>query len=66
LDIHMSDQIIPYMGLATGRSKVWVGELTNHLKTNVHVVEDILGVKFRISEVERGHLIEVDGIGFEA
>ncbi len=62
----MSDQIIPYMGLAAGRSRVAVGELTNHLKTNVYVVENILGVEYKISAAKRGHLIEVDGIGFEA
>ncbi len=65
LDIHMSDQIIPYMGLASGRSRVLVHELTNHLMTNVYIVESILGVKFEISEASGVHMIEVDGIGFE-
>lgn len=65
VDMHMCDQIIPYMGLASGRSRVLVSELTNHLKTNVYIVENILGVKFRTEEADKGYIVEVDGIGFE-
>ncbi len=64
LDVHMGDQIIPYIGLAASRSKFSAGELSGHLMTNVHVVEDILGVKFRMNEEEQGYIIEVEGIGF--
>jgi RNA 3'-terminal phosphate cyclase (ATP) len=66
IDSHMCDQIIPYMALAEGKSRIFVNELTNHLKTNVNVVENILGVKFDILEYKGGFLIEVEGIGFEA
>ena len=46
LDKHMGDQIIPYLGLVGGKIKV--SEITDHLKSNIWVVEKFLPVKFRI------------------
>ncbi|MEE8167866.1 MAG: RNA 3'-terminal phosphate cyclase [Candidatus Hydrothermarchaeales archaeon] len=65
IDLHLGDQIIPYLALAEGESRIFVGELTNHLKTNIYVVEKILNTKFKILTHERGYTITVDGIGFE-
>lgn len=61
LDSHMGDQIIPYVALAEGESKVAVSKLTNHLKTNIYVVEKILGSKFDILEREGRYHISVKG-----
>jgi len=66
LDVQMGDQILAYMGLAKGRSKFIVRELTPHIKTNIHVIEDILGIKFVITEEEKGYAIEVVGVGFRS
>jgi RNA 3'-terminal phosphate cyclase len=52
LDEHMADQILPYMAL-TGNSKVSVAEITNHVKTNIWVIEKFLPIKFEINEKER-------------
>jgi len=60
IDSHMSDQLIPYLALAEGTSRIRVAELTNHLTTNIYVVEKILGLKFKIKE---RNLISVKGIG---
>jgi RNA 3'-phosphate cyclase len=60
LDSHMSDQVIPYLALAEGASRVRVAKVTNHMTTNIYVVEKILGLKFKIEE---GNLISVKGIG---
>ncbi len=59
LDSHMSDQVIPYLALAEGTSRVRVAKLTNHVTTNIYVVEKILSLKFKIKE----GLISVRGIG---
>ncbi len=64
LDVHMGDQIVPYIAIARGRSRAIVRELTNHLLTNIHVVEEILDVKFETSSLDKGHSIEVEGIGY--
>jgi RNA 3'-terminal phosphate cyclase (ATP) len=61
LDKFMSDQIIPFLALAEGESKVTVEKITQHCLTNIKVCEQILGIKFRIKEKE----ISVDGIGFQ-
>ena len=43
VDDHMLDQILPYMALADGRSVVLADELTEHAKTNIWVIEKMLG-----------------------
>jgi RNA 3'-phosphate cyclase len=60
IDSHMSDQVIPYLALAEGISRIRVAELTNHLTTNIYVVEKTLGLKF---EIKDEHIISVKGIG---
>lgn len=61
LDKYMGDQIIPFIALAEGRSKITVEKVSQHCKTNISVCEQILGVKFEIKDRK----ISVDGIGFQ-
>ncbi len=63
LDRHMGDQIIPFMALAGGVSAVKTTVLTLHTKTNMHVAEQILDVRFDV-KIENGAIISVRGIGF--
>lgn len=49
VDVHIADQLIPYMGLARGGSFT-VREVSGHTRTNIWVVEQFLGVEFRIEE----------------
>jgi RNA 3'-terminal phosphate cyclase (ATP) len=51
VDIHLADQLIPYMGLA-GCGSFTVRELTEHTRTNIWVVEQFLDVKYHIEEIE--------------
>jgi len=62
LDKFMADQLLPFIALAEGRSKIKVEEITEHCVTNMKVCEMMLGVKFVVDEKEKA--IEVDGIGF--
>ncbi len=48
LDRHMSDIIIPMLALARGESVVTGSKLTLHARTNIMVVEKILGVEVKI------------------
>lgn len=50
LDKNMADQIIPYLAIAGQKSIIKVSEITNHLKTNIWVVEQFLGKIFEIKE----------------
>ncbi len=63
LDKFMADQIIPFLALAKGESKIKVEEITNHCKTNIIICEKILGVKFNVDEEKRE--ISVEGIDFK-
>jgi RNA 3'-terminal phosphate cyclase (ATP) len=51
VDMHLADQLIPYMALA-GNSSYTVRELSLHAATNIWVTEQFLDVKFRIKEKE--------------
>jgi len=62
LDKYMADQILPFLALAEGKSRIKVEEITEHCRTNMRVCELMLGVKFEVEEEKR--IIEVEGIGF--
>lgn len=49
LDKHLADQLIIPMALASGHSKFTTVETTNHLLTNIYVVQKFLDVHFHIS-----------------
>ncbi|MGA9189137.1 MAG: RNA 3'-terminal phosphate cyclase [Methanosarcina sp.] len=51
VDMHLADQLIPYMALA-GNSSYTVREISPHTATNIWVTEQFLDVKFRIEEKE--------------
>lgn len=53
VDEHMLDQILPYMALAQGRSTALADEMTEHAKTNIWVIEKMLGKGFQIDQKER-------------
>ncbi|WMW21781.1 RNA 3'-terminal phosphate cyclase [Methanolobus mangrovi] len=48
VDIHLADQLIPYMGIA-GNGSFTTRELTPHCLTNIHVTEQFLDVHFAIT-----------------
>jgi RNA 3'-terminal phosphate cyclase (ATP) len=59
VDIHLADQLIPYMALA-GNSSYIVRELSQHTLTNIWVVEQFLDIKFKIEEKEGLFKVSVD------
>ena len=50
VDVHLADQLIPYIALADGKSEMKVREITKHLETNMYVTKKFLDVGFRINE----------------
>lgn len=63
LDKWMSDQILVFIALADGKSKVKVEEFTDHVKSNIKVIEAMLNVKFELDEENK--MISVEGIGYK-
>ena len=46
-DVHLADQLIPYMALADGKCSLTTRVLTSHTRTNIWLVERFLDVKFK-------------------
>jgi RNA 3'-terminal phosphate cyclase (ATP) len=63
LDEHLADQLILPMALATDSSAFTTCEITQHLLTNVWVVEQFLDVRFEIEgeEGEKGRVQKMAG-----
>ena len=61
IDIHLADQLVLYMALAGGRSKLIAESITEHIRTNIWVIERFLPLKFDVEE--KTGKIGVDGIG---
>ncbi len=59
VDVHLADQLIPYMALA-GNSSYTVRELSMHTRTNIWVTEQFLDVKFQIKEKDGLFEVSVD------
>ncbi|KAL0869547.1 hypothetical protein ABMA27_005814 [Loxostege sticticalis] len=64
LDQHAQDQVILYMALAEGKSRVRVGEITLHTKTAMHIAELIAKIKFEVQLDGDQNIIECTGLGF--
>jgi len=50
VDVHLADQLIPYIALADGKSEIKVREVTKHLETNVYVTKKFLDVEFGVEK----------------
>ena len=62
LDIHMADQIVPFLAIASGHSEFTVRKITQHLKTNIYIVEHIVGNKFEIEKENNLYRISTKGV----
>ena len=60
VDRYIADQFIIYAGLAEGITKYSVPRITEHVGTNLWLIEEFLGSKTKI----QANLIEIEGIGF--
>jgi len=66
VDMHMADQLIPYMAIADGVSILRATEATMHLVTNLWVVERFLGVSADVQREERRSVVvKLRGVGFK-
>jgi len=54
VDVHLADQLVPYLALAAGNSEMRVREMTKHLETNLYITQQFLEVNFTVQKEERG------------
>ncbi|MFQ6107284.1 MAG: RNA 3'-terminal phosphate cyclase [Thermoplasmata archaeon] len=59
-DVHLSDQILPYLAIADGPSEIIVREISGHTKTHMWLLEEFLDVTFRTIKVDKKWRIEVE------
>ena len=57
-DVHLGDMLVPYVALAKGKSTYTVRKITDHIDTNIWLVEKILGTKFQVTKV--GEIYEIE------
>ncbi len=60
VDRYLADQLIFYAALADGTSEYRMPELTEHVETNLWLVESILGAKTEVNK----NLVKIQGIGY--
>jgi len=58
VDVHLADMLVPYMALAEGTSSMLAREVSEHLETNIWLVEKMLNVRFNIRKVNNLFRIE--------
>jgi len=61
VDRHLADQLIPYCALGEGISEYIIPMMTEHVETNLWLVEEILGAK---TERENNR-VRIQGIGYQ-
>ena len=61
VDRYLADQLILYAALAQGQSEYRIPRMTEHVETNLWLVESILGTGV---EVQEDLTIRIDGIGY--
>ncbi|KAI0781224.1 RNA 3'-terminal phosphate cyclase [Trametes elegans] len=64
MDEYMQDQMIIFLALAEGKSRVKTGPLTLHTRTAIWVAEQLSDAKFQVEESGSSTIIECDGIGY--
>ncbi len=58
VDVHLADMLVPYVALAKGASTYTARKVTDHIDTNIWLVEKILGTKIQVTKV--GKLFEIE------
>ena len=57
-DVFLADMLIPYMALAEGKSTVYARTISEHIESNIWLMEKMLNVKFTTTKVNTLYRIE--------
>ncbi len=58
VDVFLADMLIPYMALAKGKSAFFVRTISEHIESNIWLMEKMLNVKFTIQKVNNLYRIQ--------
>lgn len=59
VDVFLADMLIPYIALAEGKSAFIVRGVSDHVESNLWLMEEMLKVKFNVTEVNT-HLLKIE------
>ena len=66
VDVHHTDQLIIFMALADGTSKISSSKISLHTLSAIYIAEKILNARFVVEgKKDKPGLITVEGIGLE-
>jgi RNA 3'-terminal phosphate cyclase (ATP) len=60
-DRYLADQLILFAALAKGTTRYRIPRMTDHVRSNLWLVKEILGVKTE----SKGNILTIEGIGFQ-
>ena len=63
VDEHALDNLVIYMSLARGTSRIYARGLTSHAETALKLCKMIAGADYRVEETDGGVIVEIKGIG---
>ncbi len=58
VDVFLADMLIPYMALARGKSAILTRTISEHIESNIWLMEKMLNIKFTIEKVNDLYRIE--------
>jgi RNA 3'-phosphate cyclase len=58
VDVHLADMLLPYMALAEGKSALFTRTVSEHIESNLWLIEKMLNAKFTIEKVNNLYRIE--------
>jgi RNA 3'-terminal phosphate cyclase len=58
VDVFLADMLIPYMALAQGKSSFLVNSISEHIESNIWLIEKILNTKFTIQKTNSLYRVE--------
>jgi RNA 3'-phosphate cyclase len=58
VDEFLADMLVPYMALAEGKSAILTRTVTEHIESNIWLLEEMLNVKFTVEKVNNLYRIE--------
>lgn len=58
VDVFLADMLIPYIALARGKSAFLVRTISDHIESNIWLMEKMLNVKFTVQKVNNLYRIE--------
>ncbi len=65
VDSHAADQLVTFLALSKGVSKLLFPKVTGHLRTNLRIIQVFTDINYRIEGSREGYMLTVEGAGLD-